>query len=203
MLNLFRGAKRQNATQRPRSRDAYLLREFASTREDLDLPPNILLDFIDTANSGEDSAKKYETFIAHVSPISGVYAGGTYKIEFSVRSAPDFPFEPPSARMLTPIWHPNIDLQGHICHNYLKADAAAGEGAGYSPVLGMSGVVLGVSTLLESGGENPHDPLNPDAARQYLENYDAFAKKAQDWVKQHAKREVVPIQRQPARRRET
>lgn len=201
MINLLQ--QRQNLAQRPRSRDAYLLREFVSTGEDLDLPPHILLDFTETETTGEDSAKKYETFIAHVSPTSGVYAGGTFKIEFSVKSAPEYPFQPPSARMLTPIWHPNVDLQGHICHNYLKADAAAGEGAGYSPVLGMSGVVLGVSTLLESGGENPEDPLNPDAARQYLENYDAFSKKARDWVKQHAKREDVPVRRQPARRRGT
>lgn len=201
-MNLIRAAKqRQPISQRPRSRDAYLLREFASTGEDLDLPPNILLDFIDSASTGEDSAKKFETFIAHVSPTAGVYVGGTFKIEFSVKTVLDYPFQPPSAHMLTPIWHPNIDLQGHICHNYLKADAAAGEGAGYSPVLGMSGVVLGVSTLLESGGENPYDPLNPDAARQYLENYDAFAKKARDWTKQHAKREDVPIHRQPARRK--
>lgn len=78
---------------------------------------------------------------------SQIYAGGYFKIEFDVRKVKKYPFEPPKARMLTKIWHPNIDLDGNICHNYLKVDKAFGEGAGYSPALGMSGIVQGILTL--------------------------------------------------------
>lgn len=35
---------------------------------------------------------------------------------FSLR----YPFEPPKIRFLTPIYHPNIDNSGRICHDALK-----------------------------------------------------------------------------------
>lgn len=31
-----------------------------------------------------------------------------------------YPFEPPNIRFLTPIYHPNIDNSGRICHDALK-----------------------------------------------------------------------------------
>jgi len=88
--------------------------------------------------------------------------------------------------MLTQIWLPNIDPKGPICHNYLKVDPAFGEGAGYSPILGISGVVLGVLTLFY-GGENPDDPLNNEAALQYKNSKATFEKKAREWTEQYAK----------------
>jgi flagellar motor component MotA len=42
-----------------------------------------------------------------------------------------------------------VNSEGAICHNYLKADAAAGDGGGYTPALGLSGVILGVITLFQ------------------------------------------------------
>ena len=47
------------------------------------------------------------------------YAGGQFRME--VRIPPRYPFEPPIARFLTPVYHPNIDKRsGTICASVLK-----------------------------------------------------------------------------------
>jgi ubiquitin-conjugating enzyme E2 M len=54
----------------------------------------------------------------------------------------------------TKIFHPNIDLEGNVCLNILRAD--------WKPVLNLNNVILGVLYLFIE--PNPTDPLNQDAA---------------------------------------
>uniref|UniRef100_A0A8C5AZW3 Ubiquitin-conjugating enzyme E2T (putative) n=1 Tax=Gadus morhua TaxID=8049 RepID=A0A8C5AZW3_GADMO len=46
------------------------------------------------------------------------YEGGLFTLEIKVPER--YPFEPPNIRFLTPIYHPNIDNAGRICHDGLK-----------------------------------------------------------------------------------
>ena len=66
---------------------------------------------------------------------------------------------------MTPIYHPNIDLQGNVCLNILRAD--------WKPVLGINAVVLGLIFLFIE--PNPNDPLNHEAAEVMRTNKTTFA----------------------------
>ena len=51
-------------------------------------------------------------------PADSPYEGGRFRLEVSIPSR--YPFEPPSVRFLTPIYHPNIDSAGRICLDLLN-----------------------------------------------------------------------------------
>ena len=45
------------------------------------------------------------------------------------------------------IWHPNIDLNGAICHNFLKTEEAMN--GGWTPALKMQSLVLAILTMFD------------------------------------------------------
>ena len=78
----------------------------------------------------------------HFTPDSGMWSGGTFSLEFKWTRHDGTPVvsptEPPNVRAtqlrpvlnllvqvkcLTTIWHPNIDLNGDICHAYVLCRA--------------------------------------------------------------------------------
>ena len=87
-----------------------------------------------------------------VKPEQGHWKGGTYK--FSLKVPDDYPHKPPNVHCNTKIYHPNIDLQGHVCLNILRAD--------WKPVLDITAVIHGIVFLFYT--PNPNDPLNKIAA---------------------------------------
>ena len=86
----------------------------------------------------------------------------TYK--FSVKIPPNYPHEPPKCTSLTKIYHPNIDLEGHVCLNILRKD--------WKPILGMNIVLIGLKMLFLE--PNPDDPLNLKAAEEMRDNFEQF-----------------------------
>ena len=97
-----------------------------------------------------------------INPDKGFWAGYVYNFSFAI---PDmYPHEPPKVRCLDKIYHPNIDLNGNVCLNILRAD--------WKPVLDLNAVIYGLIVLFES--PNPDDPLNHDAAKCLRENPTKF-----------------------------
>ncbi|KAM9343448.1 ubiquitin-conjugating enzyme E2 T isoform 2-T2 [Pholidichthys leucotaenia] len=82
------------------------------------------------------------------------YEGGLFSLEISVPER--YPFEPPKMRFLTPIYHPNIDNSGRICHDALKLPP---KGA-WKPSLNISTVLTSIQLLMAE--PNPDDPLMAD-----------------------------------------
>ena len=81
-----------------------------------------------------------------------LWKGGVY--DFTINVSTTYPHEAPKCHCNTPIYHPNIDLQGNVCLNILRAD--------WKPVLGMNAVMLGLIFLFME--PNDLDPLNHEAA---------------------------------------
>lgn len=67
----------------------------------------------------------------------GFYRGG--KFTFSFRVGPNYPHEPPKVKCETPVYHPNIDLEGNVCLNILRED--------WKPVLTINSIVYGLQYL--------------------------------------------------------
>ncbi|EQC28531.1 ubiquitin-conjugating enzyme E2 M [Saprolegnia diclina VS20] len=92
------------------------------------------------------------TFDVKVAVDTGLWTGATYHFTFKIPAL--YPHEPPKVRCETKIYHPNIDLEGHVCLNILRDD--------WKPVLDINAVIYGLIYLFYE--PNPDDPLNKEAA---------------------------------------
>lgn len=91
-------------------------------------------------------------------PVGTPYESGVFELDISFPI--NYPFQPPTIKFLTRIYHPNIDKQGNICLDILKDK--------WSPALKISQVLLSISSLMHQ--PNPEDPLEPDIAKLYKDN---------------------------------
>lgn len=128
---------------------------------DLDLPSTMRVYF-------PEGDRDLMNFDVYITPDEGMYSGGTFKFKFNVTS--NFPHEPPKVICAQTIYHPNIDLQGHVCLNILRND--------WKPVLTIESVLIGLQFLFLE--PNPTDPLNKDAANQYVKNREEFKRKVRN-----------------------
>lgn len=62
------------------------------------------------------------------------------------------------------VYHPNIDMEGHVCLNILRED--------WKPVLTINSVIYGLTFLMLE--PNADDPLNKEAAQQLESNRKQF-----------------------------
>ena len=122
------------------------LRLFTDIQE-LDLPSHAKAVFPDPQN-----IMRFEVYV-DLTKEQCYWKGGKYKFTITVESS--YPHVAPKCHCDTQIYHPNIDMQGNVCLNILRAD--------WKPVLGMNAVILGLIFLFIE--PNPDDPLNHDAAQ--------------------------------------
>ena len=103
-------------------------------------------------------------FVLEVSPDSGYWKGAKYKFTFMI--SPGYPHDPPKVHCETKIYHPNIDLQGNVCHNILRDE--------WKPVLDINAVIYGIIYLFYE--PNTDDPLNKEAANLLRSEKAQFAR---------------------------
>jgi len=119
-----------------------------------------------------DNWMEWKAFIK--GPSETPYHHGKYELLFLFPS--EYPFKPPRVSFITKIYHPNINSNGSICLDILK-DA-------WSPALTVSKILLSISSLLAE--PNPEDPLVPDIARTYKENYEQYVRIATEYNRKYA-----------------
>lgn len=101
-------------------------------------------------------------------PDSGYHVGGRFDFECTIPG--EFPNAAPEFRCVQKIYHPNIDMEGHVCLNILRND--------WKPTLTLQLVFAGILHLFLQ--PNPNDPLNKVAANDLAKYPDQFARHVQD-----------------------
>jgi ubiquitin-protein ligase len=127
------------------------------------------------------------------------YEGGIFFI--TVQLSETEPYAPPVMRFHTKIYHPNISPQGHICADYKgKWNAVLSAGASRIPVSdsnaiwyppksgdtrwSLGALLTALYGLLAS--PDVEDPLVPEIAQKYLEDYDGYCENARLYTKRFA-----------------
>ena len=114
----------------------------------------------------QKSSKDFYHYKLVIKPQEGIYEGGEY--EFSMDCPDDYPNRPPKVMCLTTIYHPNIDLDGHVCLSILRVDKD------WSPISTLNHVVCGLLSLFLE--PNPDDPLNPEAGELMKKDFNEFTR---------------------------
>uniref|UniRef100_A0A0K8VA08 Ubiquitin-conjugating enzyme E2 T n=1 Tax=Bactrocera latifrons TaxID=174628 RepID=A0A0K8VA08_BACLA len=109
----------------------------------------------------------YSNLLAKVpGPKGSPYEGGVFEIKICFGT--QYPFQPPTFKFSTPIYHPNIDNSGKICLDLLRMPPTGS----YNPAITLESMLLSIQLLLAS--PNPDDPLNSEAADLYKTNIEQF-----------------------------
>ncbi|XP_034028401.1 ubiquitin-conjugating enzyme E2 T [Thalassophryne amazonica] len=125
------------------------------------------------------SEDRTDELIAQIVGAAGTpYEGGIFSLEIKVPER--YPFEPPTVRFVTPIYHPNIDNSGRICHDALKLPP---KGA-WKPSLNISTVLTSIQLLMAE--PNPDDPLMADISAEFKYSKQLFMDKARKWTEEYA-----------------
>uniref|UniRef100_A0A6C0B2V5 UBC core domain-containing protein n=1 Tax=viral metagenome TaxID=1070528 RepID=A0A6C0B2V5_9ZZZZ len=103
-------------------------------------------------------------------PSETPYEGGIFKLDIMFPT--EYPFKPPKINFTTKVYHPNINDVGSICLDILKDN--------WSPALTLEQVLISICSLLND--PNPDDPLSPNIAKEYINNYEKFKNTAMSWT---------------------
>ena len=125
-----------------------------------------------SAGSKEDNLFEWEAVL--LGPTETPYEGGIFILNIHIPK--DYPMKPPNIIFQTKIYHPNINSTGSICLDILKNN--------WSPSLTISKLLLSICSLLND--PNCDDPLVPDIATEYKNNYELFLKNAKEWTQFYA-----------------
>merc|ERR1719484_291502 len=101
-------------------------------------------------------------FKIKISPYDGLYKDGCFS--FDVKVPKSYPHDAPKVLCETQVFHPNIDMEGHVCLNILRED--------WKPVLMIQSVIMGLQFLMLE--PNADDPLNKEAAELMESNRKKF-----------------------------
>jgi ubiquitin-protein ligase len=103
------------------------------------------------------------------------YEGGIFALSLSLSDR--YPLAPPACRILTKIYHPNIDSRGEICLNVLTSE-------GWSTALHIQAVLVSIAALLSS--PNYEDPLVPEIAQIFMKDPKQFDENARLYTRKYA-----------------
>ncbi|RVD91523.1 ubiquitin conjugating enzyme E2 [Tubulinosema ratisbonensis] len=129
--------------------------------ESIDLPPQ--------TNIVQTNDKEV---ILKIQPQSTIYLK---EYSFKIVIPDDYPFTSPKITCLNRIFHPNIDIDGNVCLDFLRHK--------WTSAMGLNWIIYGIFLFfIEPTGENA---LNTDAGDLLLENKKLFEKKARNYEKKY------------------
>ena len=116
----------------------------------------------------------YHLLAAIEGPPDTPYEDGVFWIEIWIPN--DFPFKAPKLRLLTRIYHPNIDAKGRVCFDIL--------GDAWFPSYKMADVLVSLCSILDDPGLE--DPLVPEIAEVYRRDFELYCRNAKEYTARYA-----------------
>ncbi|KAH9247113.1 hypothetical protein BASA81_015306 [Batrachochytrium salamandrivorans] len=142
-----------------------------------DPPPGVVV-FASPREDDDDEGGDL-TLAAQLSPGADTpYAGGVFALEVGL--GPRYPFEPPSVKFQTKLFHPNVDESGRICLDSLKLPPAGS----WRPSLNLRQVLSQLVILFGEPGLG--DPLMKEIADLYKNDHERYCQVAREWTRKHA-----------------
>jgi len=150
-----------------------------------------------------DDSDVYEWNVAIFGPPGTPYENGCFKAV--IKFGCEYPFQPPSFRFLTKIWHPNIYENGEVCISILHPSTNQTQGGElpeerWNPTQGVRTVIMSIISLLNE--PNTFSPANVDASVMYRDmvagksqKYAEFCKKCVVQSQLDAAKSRIPIPR--------
>ncbi|XP_014485524.1 PREDICTED: NEDD8-conjugating enzyme UBE2F-like [Dinoponera quadriceps] len=166
-------SKNRDFNKRVSVRDKLLVKEVQEMEQTL--PATCQVSFNDPHRLHE--------FTLLIVPDEGYWIGGRFY--FQIYIPEDYNMAPPKVKCQTKLWHPNISEEGDVCLSILRQSSL--DGMGWAPTRKLKDVVWGLNSLF-TDLLNFDDPLNKDAADQFIKDKESFRSKVRDYVMQYAKR---------------
>ncbi|CAM4840254.1 unnamed protein product [Rotaria magnacalcarata] len=107
-------------------------------------------------------------------PTSEPFRQRSFRI--SITLTPEYPFEPPAVRFLTPIYHPNIMENGTICIKLLNGYW------NYNPCVTFSDIIIAVEKQIST--PDLEFSIRPNVAMEYMEKREEYNRQALQYVLQ-------------------
>lgn len=125
---------------------------------------------------------KWEILI--IGPADTLFEGGFFKCHLIFPK--EYPQRPPKMKIISDIWHPNIEKNGDVCISILHEpgdDRWGYEKANerWLPVHTVETILVSVISMLAD--PNDESPANVDAAKDWRDNYPEFKKKVSRCVR--------------------
>ncbi|XP_075254653.1 uncharacterized protein LOC142346052 [Convolutriloba macropyga] len=107
-------------------------------------------------------------------PKESPYEGGKFSLSICFPS--NCPFKAPEVSFLTKIYHPNVSVEGEICIDLIKNK--------WSPSVTIAKVFESICSLLYD--PELDDPMEPEVAVVFKEDYQQFCDTAREWTTKYA-----------------
>lgn len=150
-----------------------------------------------------DDHDVYEWTVAVFGPPGTPYEGGCFKA--LIKFGCEYPFQPPTFRFLSKIWHPNIYENGEVCISILHPSTNQAQGGElpeerWNPTQGVRTVIMSIISLLNE--PNTFSPANVDASVMFRDfktgksqKYAEFCSKCVLTSQIEARQSGIPIPR--------
>jgi ubiquitin-conjugating enzyme E2 D len=107
-------------------------------------------------------------------PPQSPYSNGVFYLILTYGD--EYPLNPPTARFLTPIYHPNISHSGEICMDILQE--------GWLPHMHLELIRISLISLLSDPATD--DPLVPEIAATYVQDRGLYERNARNYTEKYA-----------------